>query len=173
MAIQGNAYVKTTWAFEERPVASSKLNLWDDRIEAAVELLHFLMLQSFGGGGGIVRGVGDGDLQVQQTSPAGMTVRVQPGYAFIDGFPFRLSAATDTIPVTAPAADPRIDLVQARLDTWDVGIKTGAEAPSPDAPNADSGALALAELFLRPGMTSIKSTDDTSNGFITDVRAFL
>lgn len=173
MAIKGNAYLKTTWAFEERPVASSKLNLWDDRIEAAIELLYVLVLQGFGGGEGVLRGVSLGDLSVNQTSPVGMTVEVQPGYAFIDALPFRLNAATETVPVAAPTTDPRIDLVQARLETWDISVKAGTEAASPSAPNADSDALALAELYLRPGMTSIKNADDATNGYIIDVRAFL
>ena len=38
MAVKGQGYTKTTWAFAERPVASGKLNSWDDRIEAALEV---------------------------------------------------------------------------------------------------------------------------------------
>lgn len=173
MAVKGNAYTKTTWAFEERPVASSKLNLWDDRIEIALELIHFLLVQTYGGGEGVLRGVTQDDLLVKATSPEGVSVDVQPGYALIGTFPYKLATATETLPVAAPATDPRKDLVQARLATWDVNVKQGTEAASPNAPGPDADALPLAELYLRPGMTSIKDADDGVNGYIIDVRPFL
>lgn len=173
MAIKGKAYTKTTWAFQERPVASSKLNTWDDRIEIALELIHYLLSLAWGGGDGVVRGATVDDLKVMGTSPPSLSVEAQPGYAFISGFPYRLANPMQTIDVTPPTTDPRIDLVQARLDSWDVSIKTGTEASSPTAPTADSDCLPLAELYLRVGMTSIKNTDDSVNGYITDVRTFL
>jgi hypothetical protein len=172
MAIKGLAYTKTTWAFEERPVASAKLNTWDDRIEAALELVHYLLSHAWGGGDGVIRGPLD-ELEVVAQSPASLAVDVKPGYAFIGNQPYKLAATTGTASVTAPTTDPRIDLVQARLDTWDISIVTGTEAPSPSAPSPDSDAVALAELYLRPGMSSIKDTDDATNGYITDVRTFL
>ena len=173
MAIEGSAYTKTTWAFEERPVASSKLNLWDDRIEAGLELLHFLMAQAWSGNDGVARGVTADDLDAKATSPASLAVSVQPGYGFIRAFPYKLASATTTSDVTAPITDPRKDLVQARLGTWDISVKLGTEAASPTAPAPDSDAIAIAELFLRPGMTVIKDTDDSTNGYIIDVRSFL
>ncbi len=173
MAIKGNAYTKTTWAFEERPVASSKLNLWDDRIEAGQELLHFFLGHAWSGVDGVLRGVTADDLDVKATTPATLSVDAQPGYGLIDNFPYHLSVATATGDVVAPTTNNRIDLVQARLGTWDISVKIGAEAPSPTAPTPDTDAIPLAELFLRPGMTSIKDTDDSTNGYIIDVRDFV
>jgi len=173
MAVKGNAYTKTSWAFEERPVASAKLNMWDDRIETALELLHFLLAQAWGGGDGVVRGAATDDLKVVAQNPVSLSVLVQPGYAFIQKFPYRLDIATQTVDVTAPTTNPRIDLVQARLDTWDINIKQGTESATPVAPTPDTNAIPLAELYLRTGMTSIKDTDDTTNGYITDARTFL
>lgn len=173
MAIKGNAYAKTTWAFQERPVTSSKLNLWDDRIEAALEIVHFLLSLAWGGGDGVLRGASTDDLKTEATSPLGMSAEVKPGYAFIAKFPYKLAATTETSDVAAPVTHPRIDLVQARLDTWGVGIKTGVEAAEPEAPAADTDCLALAQLYLRPGMTCIKDADDSTNGYIIDVRAFV
>jgi len=173
MAIKGFGYTKTTWAFQERPVASAKLNSWDDRIETALELVHFLLSQAWGGGDGVVRGATTDDLEVQAMSPAGTSVEVAPGYAFVSQLPYKLAATTQTADVSPPAAQPRIDLVQAKLDTWGVEIKTGTEAASPEAPSADSDCIALAQLYLRPGMTCIKDTDDSVNGYIIDVRTFL
>lgn len=173
MPIKGNAYTKTTWSFQERPVPSAKLNTWDDRIEQALELAHKLLSLAWGGGDGVIRGATANDLQVVATSPESLAVLVEPGYAFISGLPYWLEAQTQTADVTAPASDPRIDLVQARLETWDISVKQGTEAATPTAPTADADAIPLAELYLRPGMSSIKDTDDTTNGYITDARNFL
>lgn len=172
MAIKGNAYLKTTWSFEERPVASSKLNNWDDRIEAAIELAYFLLSQTWGGGDGVFRNI-DGALHVLATSPAGMSVEVQPGYAFISNNVYRLSEATQSVDLAAPATDSRIDIVQARIGAWDINVKPGTEDPSPIAPTADADAIAIAQIYLRPGMSSIKDTDDGVNGYIIDTRQFL
>lgn len=173
MAIKGKAYAKTTWAFEERPVASSKLNTWDDRIEAAFELVHFLLAQAWGGGDGVIRGATVDDLKVVALAPPSLSVQVQPGYAFIARFPYKLANAAQTAAVAAPAANPRIDLVQARLDSWDVSLKPGTESASPVAPAADTNCIALARLYLRAGMTSIKNSDDGVNGYIIDARKFV
>ena len=173
MAVKGLGYTKTTWAFEERPVASSKLNTWDDRIEGGLELLFFLVSQAWGGGDGVLRGVTTDDLKTQATSPLGMSVEVQPGYALIGQYPFKLADATETTDVTPPTTDDRIDLVQADLATWNVTVKTGTEAATPTAPSPDADCLALAQLYLRPGMSSIKNADDSTNGYIVDARVFL
>ena len=173
MAIKGLLYPKTTWSFEERPVPSSKLNTWDDRIEAALELASFLLAQAWGGGNGVVRGATTDDLKVVAKSPLAMAVQVKPGYAFIKKFPFKLAAATDAPAVTAPTTHDRIDLVQANLATWGITLKEGTEGLSPVVPSPDTDCIPLAILYLRPAMTSIKDTDDATNGFITDARVFL
>ena len=146
MAVKGLGYLKTTWAFEERPVASSKLNTWDDRVESALELVLYLLNEAWGGGEGVLR-VGSGtELKAQALSTPGLSVEVQSGFAFIGGYPFRLTSAVETVDVTAPVTNDRIDLVQARLETWDVSIVTGTESATPIAPIAGTDALALAEL---------------------------
>ncbi|MFA6240991.1 MAG: hypothetical protein WC655_08685 [Candidatus Hydrogenedentales bacterium] len=173
MAIKGKAYTKTSWSFEERPVPSSKLNTWDDRIELALELVHNLLSLAWGGGDGVIRKATSGDLAVAETTPPSLAVQVSPGYAFIARYPFRLDLPYNLPAVAPPATHPRIDLVVARLETWDVTILAGTEAASPVAPNVAVNCLALARLYLRPGMTAIKSTDDGVNGYVVDVRTFL
>ena len=173
MAIKGNAYLKTTWAYQERPVSSTKLNTWDDRIEGALELVHFLLSHAWGGGDGVLRNAAADDLHVVATSPEGLSVEVKPGYAFIANLPYKLAETTETAEVTAPTSNPRIDLVQARLASWDVSIVTGTESASPSTPGPDPGCIALAALYLRPGMTVIADVDDSANGYIIDARAFL
>ena len=173
MAVKGPAYVKTTWAFEERPVASSKLNTWDDRIESALELVFFLLTQAWGGGSGVLRGATTYNLATHALDPPGMSVEVQAGYAFINGFPFKLAEPIETVDVAAPTTHDRIDLVQAGLETWTVSIKTGIEAETPTERTPDEDCIALAHLYLRPGMSTIKNSDDGTNGYIIDARAFV
>ena len=173
MAVKGLAYTKTTWAFEERPVASAKLNTWDDRIEGTLELVMFLLNHAWGGGDGVIRGATTDDLEVVAQSPASMSVEVEPGFAFVGKFPIKLAAATQSPDVVAPSSLDRIDLVQLCLDTWTVGIKTGTEDATPTAPTPDADCLALANLYLRPGMTSVEDADDSTNGYIIDARKFL
>ena len=172
MTLKGNAYPRTAWAYEERPVASSKLNLWDERIEAALELIFLLLSQAWGGGNGVLRGITADNLHVAVKTPSRMAVEVHPGYAFISKAPCKLGQ-TETLELLAPVTHPRIDLVQARLDTWNVGIKMGNEAATPAVPVVDTDCLVLAEVFMRPGMTCINAVDDGINGYLTDRRVFV
>ena len=173
MSIKGTSYLKTTWEFEERPVASSKLNQWDDRIESALELAYFLLSRSWGGGDGVVRGATDDDLEVRSLEIPDMNVEVAPGYAFIDGHPYKLSVTLESGAIVKPTTDDRIDLVAADLESGGITVVTGSEAASPNAPSVPSDHIALAEIYLRPGMSIIKDVDDATNGFITDRRVFV
>jgi hypothetical protein len=91
----------------------------------------------------------------------------------IDQMPFKLGAQAALPSIGVPATDPRIDLVQATLTDWAIEVKTGAESATPVAPTVDTGAIALAEIYTRVGMTVIKDVDDSVNGYITDVRGFV
>ncbi len=173
MAIKGQSYTKTQWIFEERPVSSAKLNQWDDRIEAALEMAFFLLNQAWGGGSGVLRGVSAGTLAVTPDSPESMSVIVDGGYAFVESYPFRLTEASAVAAIVPPTSLGRIDLVLTDLSTWGIVVKKGLESASPVAPDVGAGTMALAELVLRPGMSSIRSIDDGVNGYITDVRTFL
>jgi len=173
MSVKGYGYIKTSWSFQERPVASAKLNAWDDNIESAVELLHEMLSLAWGGGDGVVRGATEGDLKVVANVPPDMSVKVRSGRAFISRFIYKLAEDTVTAPVEAPETNPRIDIVQARLTDWSVLIKQGSESASPSPPSADSNCIVLAQLYCRAGMTCIKDADDGTNGYIIDVRKFL
>ncbi|HOE66953.1 MAG TPA: hypothetical protein PLO62_10550 [Candidatus Hydrogenedentes bacterium] len=173
MGLRGKGYLKTTWTYQERPVGSSKLNAWDDRIESALALVHFLLNMRWGGGDGVVAGATADDLKVVATSPEGLSVLVMPGYAYISGSPYALSEALQTIDVTPPVTNPRVDVVQARVDTWDVSVKTGTESPNPTGAPADANCLALANVYVKPGMTCVRDVSDGVNGYIIDVRAML
>ncbi|MDZ4861562.1 MAG: hypothetical protein SGI88_21525 [Candidatus Hydrogenedentes bacterium] len=173
MAIRGLGYTKTAWTFEERPVPSSKLNTWDNRIELALELVYFLLSHAWGGGDGVIRNATTDDLKVVASSTPDLAVHVKPGYAFVSKLPYKLGAEATTAAITPPITNPRIDLVQARLETWDVSVVTGTEHASPAAPPAQTDCIPLAKLYLRPGMASIKNADDATNGYISDARMFV
>jgi len=172
MAIKGLGYTKTTWAYGERPVSSAKLNAWDDRIEAALEAVHFLLSLAWGGGDGVIRGA-EGELRVEATDPPGLSVKVAPGWAFIGGSPYRMAEAVATVDLPVPQSADRVDLVQARLDSWNVTVKQGVEGGAPAAPEADADCIALAEVFLRPGAAAVRDTDNGVDGYVVDRRRFL
>jgi hypothetical protein len=173
MAIKGKGYIKTTWSFQERPVASSKLNAWDDNVESALELLHNILALAWGGGDGVIRAATEGDLEVVANSPPDLSVTVRSGRAFISKFIYKLAEDTTAGPVTPPVSNPRIDLVQAELANWIVSVATGEESADPSPPSPSVDCIALAQIYLRVGMTCIKDADDSVNGYIVDVRTFL
>ena len=102
MAIKGLSYGKTIWAFEERPVSSAKLNQWDDRIEGALEAIFLLLNHAWGGGDGVLHGLGTGELAVTATSPLSLRASVGTGYGFIDGNLYRLKTTTQTADIVPP-----------------------------------------------------------------------
>lgn len=101
-----------------------------------------------------------------------MTVDVAAGAAVVAGQPTALLAAYTTAAFTAPTTNPRIDVVQID-QLGNIEIKTGSENASPSAPSVDADALKLAEIYHRVGETSIKDTDDSTNGYITDARVHI
>lgn len=125
------------------------------------------------GDDGVQRSDGATDLLTQETAGTPtMGVVVDPGAAMVDGQVTGLISQFATELLTAPSVNPRKDLVQITQD-GEIEIKTGTEAASPVAPTVDADALALAVIDHRVGESSIKDTDDSSNGYITDSRAFL
>ena len=108
-------------------------------------------------------------------SPPALTVQVKPGKAIVAQFCAGLDASA-TVPatgdITPPPSNPRYDLVH--MDRHGaLGIKEGNEGAPPSPPSAPSETISLALLYLRPGMTSIKDTDDSTNGYIVDERPSL
>lgn len=109
----------------------------------------------------------DGGLQVVATGTPGMTVEVTAGAAVVDGQPVALLATYTTGAFTAPSGgNKRIDCV--RIDQYGaISVVTGTPGGSPSAPAVGTGYLKRAEIYLRTGSTSIKNTDDATNGYIT------
>lgn len=162
------------FVYGEQPVASAKLNRWHGNIDAGFWLLH-RMLRILAGDDGTVFLVdeeGNDPLLVDEQSTPDMTVKVSPGFALGPSFLVGVDAET-TLPLTgtftAPTNDPRIDAIGIR-ETGEWVIEEGTEAASPVAPTLDADTVELAHVYLRVGATSIKATDDSTNGYLIDQR---
>lgn len=105
----------------------------------------------------------------QQASP-GMTVHVEPGVGYIGGTKV-VYAGGDTGTITAPAANPRIDLITIN-SAGTLGVTTGTEAASPAAPTYPSDKLVIAEIYNVVGETIIydNANQTAGQGYLTDVR---
>jgi hypothetical protein len=109
-------------------------------------------------------------LKVTAQSSPNLTVQVARGTCFIAGVHAGITSALASLGgFAAPSANPRIDIVQMS-NAGVISRKAGTEAGSPTAPTADAGNMVIAEVYNRVGQTSIKNTDDSTNGYITDRR---
>lgn len=148
-----------------------------EEYRAAIQVMQ-QFLHAFAGGEDGVWAVGadpDDSGKVKANTVPNMSVKLRPTWAFIDGVPFRVPNELVTSLLTAPSANPRIDTVVARALpglTGEFAIRTGAEASSPTAPSVGDGEVLLAWIHHRVGETSIKNTDDATNGYIEDKRTF-
>lgn len=131
--------------------------------------IEAMLAHVWGGKSGVVRTDDLGYLKVAALAVAGMGVSVPAGYAMVANKVWHLSDA-ETLAITAPTANPRIDLVQAGWDSDGeevVSVKAGTEAAVPSAPTADTDYIPLAQIACTVGMTQVTA------GEITDAREFL
>jgi hypothetical protein len=136
---------------------------YNDVAERIAQLERFIY-GVIGASDGVVQ---DGGLQVVATGTPGMTVQVTPGAAVVDGHPVALRATYTTAAFTAPTGgNKRIDCIRIDQNGL-ISVVTGTPSGSPSAPAVGTGYLKRAEIYLRTGSTSIKDTDDTTNGYIT------
>lgn len=109
-------------------------------------------------------GLNDQGLKVAAQDPADMTLHVFPGVAIVDGTIVKY-AGGDTGSFSAPASNPRIDIVSIDAGGT-INITQGVEAGSPTAPAYPSDETVLAEIYLRVGCTEILNADDASEAYI-------
>lgn len=107
----------------------------------------------------------------EQTSPD-LTLKVEEGKMYFGNTLVEYAGGNSTS-FTAPATNPRIDILS--IDNTGTLVRTaGTEAGSPTAPNLPAGNFPIAQIYNRVGQTSIKDTDDSTNGYIQkDLRKFL
>ena len=111
-------------------------------------------------------------LAVSVGSGEGLAVSVAPGFAFVNGYNYQLTAAQELTLATADGSNPRIDRVVVRwsrsLREMFLAVLTGTAAASPVAPaltqTADVYELCLAEIAVARGATEL------TQSAITDTR---
>jgi hypothetical protein len=143
--------------------------------EAIAELQQFFNTVIGGGIDGIIAFGDDVDAsyRTSATSPVSMRVTIEAGWAFVDGVPFRMIGDYTTPNFVAPVTDDRIDTLAASAITRSITIYTGNESSSPVAPAVTGeGEIEIAQIYHRPGETSIKNSDDSTNGYISDTRVW-
>ena len=162
------------FSFGEVPVASSKLNTWNGNIEAALNwAVQSLAILLGGQERDFILDEETGqELKVIAQNPPGLTVRVEPGKAVVSQY-FAGLDSEETVPsvggISIPNTYSRYDLVY--LDRYGtIGLEQGSESADPTPPSTPPDALALALLYLRPGMSTIQDEDDEVNGYIQDIR---
>ena len=115
--------------------------------------------------------IGDGvvasgnELAVAEASPPAMSVRVNTGKAFLQGYYFEVHTGQETLTIAvAHASLPRIDRVVVRRDlagrTASLAVLTGTPAESPAAPALTQVAagvweIGLASVAVAPAAASI------------------
>lgn len=113
--------------------------------------------------------VENGQVQLKVNAGAGMSVNIDPGYAFIKGYMYKNDSILNKTISNSDATLDRIDRVVIRFDevgkTINILVKKGSLASSPIPPileNTDTlKELSLAQIRVRKGATSITSNDIT------------
>ena len=121
-------------------------------------------------------------LMVSVDDGEGLAVSVAPGFAFINGYNYQLTAALTKTLATASGTNPRIDRVVVRfsrsLREIYVDVLTGTAAATPTAPSltrtSDVYELCLADIAVARGATELTQAnitdtrgDNTLCGFCT------
>lgn len=156
--------------------AQATLDWFVEVRKSIAELQRFLSVALGGGEDGVFAFGDDVDasLRVEPTSPVSMRVTCHAGWGIVDGVPFEMATDYTTPDFDTPVADDRIDVIAVSAVTRSIVIYTGNESSSPVAPAVTGeGEIKLAEIYHRPSETSIKATDDTTNGFNTDARIWV
>ncbi len=100
-----------------------------------------------------------------------MTIAVTAGVVNIAGVTVKYAGGNSST-FTAPVSNKRIDLLCLNM-SGALEIVQGVSGSSPSAPAYPQNKYVICEVYLRNTSTSIKSTDDTSNGYIyRDCRPF-
>lgn len=110
-------------------------------------------------------------LALAQDTPD-LTLKVLAGKAYFGGDLVDFSQ-TNTSSFSVPVTDDRIDILSLN-SAGSLVITEGTEAVSPTAPDVPHGNIPIAQVYMRAGATSIKDTDDSTNGYVQkDLRPFL
>lgn len=116
----------------------------------------------------VANGVGTETATELKASASGLTITLQPGRAFVNGYMYTLDEAM-TLTLTAPTTNPRIDNIVVRVDhsarTMYAAAVAGTEAANPVAPEPTRDSSAY-ELVLARALITTAGTVT-----LTDTRA--
>lgn len=110
----------------------------------------------------------------EQISP-NLTVYVEPGTAYFRQDSYIVFAGGNSPAIVAPTTNDRIDVLTIR-NTGALFVITGVEAVSPVAPTYPATDVPLAQIYCRPGMTTIRDFDTQVGGqgyILADLRPFI
>lgn len=111
-----------------------------------------------------------GAFACHQQSTADMTVAIDAGRIYnVDTEVLTSVAATSTGTITAPASNPRKDIVYIDETSGAVGVATGTEAASPSDPTIPAGKIPVARISLTTSTTEITNADleDLRTAYLT------
>ncbi len=106
----------------------------------------------------------DQGLKVVAQDTPGLTLKVNPGVAIVDGTIVKY-AGGNTGTFVAPVSDDRIDIVSIDAGGT-INITQGVEDASPVAPAYPADETVLCEVYLRPGCTEILNEDDSAEAYL-------
>lgn len=116
----------------------------------------------------VANGVGTETATELKASASGLTITLQPGRAFVNGYMYTLDEAM-TLTLTAPTTNPRIDNIVVRVDhsarTMYAAAVSGTEAANPVAPEPTRDSSAYELVLARARITTSGSVT------LTDTRA--
>lgn len=106
----------------------------------------------------------------EQNTPD-LTLKVEAGVCYV-GATRVIYAGGNSPSFTAPSSNPRIDLLTID-SSGTIGRTAGTENASPSVPTYPKDKIVLAEVYCRVSQTTIRDSDQGSNGYIKqDVRPF-
>jgi hypothetical protein len=98
-----------------------------------------------------------------------LNVLVRPGIGHTEGEIVETTIEETVGPITAPAGNNRIDLLQYTLGTG-LNIKTGSEGATPSAPTVDANSIPIYNLGQAGNYLTIAMTEIV-DAMIEDIRA--
>lgn len=170
---QNDQHSSTLFAYQEKPLASAKLNQWNGNLAAGFTLLHaVLRTLATPNQTAILTGGAPSALRVEAQDPPNRTVRLLPGWALLPHGFAGLDQALDLPPagnLTPPVQNPRIDRIVLQASGEPL-VLTGEEAVAPTAPAIPDGAIALAAIEWPTGATAIVDEAQPGQAVIHDQR---
>lgn len=111
-------------------------------------------------------------LYPEEQGTPNMTLSINAGNVYFNNTILKY-AGGNTPSFVAPTVNPRIDIVTLN-SSGTLAITQGTEAASPSPPAYPDDKIVICEVYNRVGETSIKTDDDSTNGYIyKDVRPFV